>query len=72
MGSTFATLYDWETGFGTYRLDTESGLYQVRHRCYHPKLGRWTNRDAVQSYLTHLYAYVHQKPIDVRDPLAAR
>ena len=69
FGARAATLYDWETGFGAYRLDTESGICQVRNRYYHPKLGRWTNRDAVQSYLTHLYAYVHQKPIDVRDPL---
>ncbi|MBK9140570.1 MAG: hypothetical protein IPM17_17750 [Verrucomicrobia bacterium] len=47
FGARASSLYDWETGFAAYRLDTESGLYQVRHRCYHPKLGRWITRDPV-------------------------
>ena len=28
-----------------YYFDEESGLYSVRHRCYHPTLGRWPTRD---------------------------
>ncbi|MBE3096939.1 MAG: hypothetical protein IMZ44_07385 [Planctomycetes bacterium] len=28
-----------------YRFDPESGLYHVRHRYYHPTLGRWVGRD---------------------------
>ncbi|MBE3097123.1 MAG: hypothetical protein IMZ44_08325 [Planctomycetes bacterium] len=27
-----------------YRFDPESGLYHVRHRSYHPTLGRWRTR----------------------------
>ena len=69
FGARAASLYDWETGFGAYRLDTESGLCQVRHRFYHPKLGRWTGRDPVQRQSSHLYAYARQHPTDLRDPL---
>ena len=28
-----------------YRFDPETGLYHVRHRMYHPTLGRWITRD---------------------------
>ena len=28
-----------------YYHDTETGLYHVRHRMYHPRLGRWAQRD---------------------------
>ncbi len=28
-----------------YRYDTETGLYHVRNRMYHPTLGRWISRD---------------------------
>jgi RHS repeat-associated protein len=37
--------YNWETRFAAYRWDSESGLYQVRYRYYHPLLGTWINRD---------------------------
>ena len=30
-----------------YRFDTETGLYHVRHRMYHPTLGRWLQRDSL-------------------------
>ena len=31
--------------FCGYRYDPETGLYNVRHRVYHPTLGRWVQRD---------------------------
>jgi RHS repeat-associated protein len=37
--------YNWETRFAAYRWDSESGLYQVRYRYYHPLLGTWISRD---------------------------
>jgi RHS repeat-associated protein len=37
--------YTWETLYGAYRYDSNTGLYQVRHRYLHPQLGRWTKRD---------------------------
>ena len=40
--------YDWETRFGAYRWDSETGLCQVRHRYLHAKLGRWLTRDPLQ------------------------
>ena len=77
FGARAASLYDWETGFGAYRLDTESGLCQVRHRFYHPKLGRWTGRDPLgmlgqassvgASFPANSYAYVGSRPINLRD-----
>jgi len=30
-----------------YRFDSETGLYHVRHRYYHPTLGRWASRDPI-------------------------
>jgi RHS repeat-associated protein len=49
MTASFAPLsesaYDWETTFCGYRLDSETGFYQVRYRYLHPTLGRWLSRD---------------------------
>jgi len=69
FGARSTTLYDWETGFGAYRLDSESSLCQVRHRCLHPKLGRWFSRDP-QDYgdATNLYAYVRNRATNEIDP----
>ena len=36
---------NWETTFCSYRLDSETGLYQVRYRYLHPALGRWVSRE---------------------------
>ncbi|MBK9140558.1 MAG: RHS repeat-associated core domain-containing protein [Verrucomicrobia bacterium] len=69
FGARASSLYDWETGFAAYRLDTESGLYQVRHRCYHPKLGRWIARDPiVQLSDLNLYCHVGNKLLNDVDP----
>jgi RHS repeat-associated protein len=61
FGSRASSSYGWETLFGAYRYDLESGLYQVRNRYLHCKLGRWLSRDplenAEQSEGPNLYAY---------------
>jgi len=46
-----------------YYYDTETGLYHVRHRTYHPPLGRWLQRDPV-GYADgmNLYEYVISVP----------
>jgi RHS repeat-associated protein len=40
-----STVYNNEVLYASYRLNPESGMYQVRHREYHPTLGRWVQRD---------------------------
>ena len=76
------TIYDadWSDTRGTssfsneilscgYRLDPESGLYHVRHRMYHPTLGRWLQRDPL-AYVdgVSLYEYVGSAPPRATDP----
>ena len=53
-----------------YRLDPESGLYHVRHRSYHPTLGRWTSRDP-SGYVDsmNMLEYCIGAPVSKRDPL---
>jgi RHS repeat-associated protein len=78
FGNRSSSSYGWETLFAAYRYDLESGLYQVRHRYLHPKLGRWGSRDPInelgfnvltgneeepdRSEERHLYAYVANNP----------
>jgi RHS repeat-associated protein len=45
FGSLTASAYGWETLFANYRLDGETGFYQVRYRYLHSGLGRWLSRD---------------------------
>jgi RHS repeat-associated protein len=64
-----STLYNNEVLYAGYRLDPESGLYQVRHRNYHPTLGRWVQRDPIgyQDGM-NLYEYVKSGPFTYTDP----
>jgi RHS repeat-associated protein len=69
--------YNWETRFAAYRWDSESGLYQVRYRYYHPLLGTWINRDPIgEDGGINLYIYINNTPtgfVDLfglcRDPI---
>jgi RHS repeat-associated protein len=47
FGNRSSSSYEWETLFAAYRYDLESGLYQVRFRYLHLKLGRWGSRDPI-------------------------
>lgn len=70
FGSRSASLYTWETLYGAYRYDAESGYYQVRNRFLHPTLGRWLSRDPIGYEAgTNLYAYAENAPINSLDPL---
>src|SRR5205807_2298362 len=64
------TAYSWEYQFASYRLDTESSLYQVRFRVLHPTLGAFVQRDplALLAGDINLYRYADNIPISVRDP----
>ena len=64
-----ASQYDWETLFCGYRNDA-AGLYHVRHRSLHPRLGDWIERDpAGFDAGMSLYQYVSSSPTDSTDPL---
>jgi RHS repeat-associated protein len=53
-----------------YRWDPETGLYHVRHRYYHPTLGRWVSRDpAGYEDGNNLYECVGSAPALATDPL---
>lgn len=61
---------DWETLFAGYRWDSETGFYHVRHRQYHPPLGRWMQRDPVTSRKDfNLFEYCISRPISQVDAL---
>ena len=61
--------YDNEILYCGYHFDTETGLYSVRHRYYHPTLGRWISRDpSGYADSMNLCQYVASNPIVLRDP----
>ena len=57
--------------FCGYFRDAETGLYHVRHRYYHPRLGRWLSRDPI-GYVDGmgLYEYCMGSPTPRADPRA--
>jgi RHS repeat-associated protein len=62
--------YDNAILYCGYFFDDESGLYSVRHRYYHPTLGRWLSRD-LERYLEGmcLYEYCRGIPTRTVDPM---
>ncbi len=49
--------------------DTETGLYYYRARYYDPNPGRFLIEDPIQFRAgTNFYSYVHNHPLDLRDP----
>lgn len=61
--------YGWETLYSAYRWDSDTGLYQVRNRYLHPKLGTWLSRDPVEyADSMNLYQYVRDNPATSVDP----
>src|SRR5437667_10703929 len=70
FGNRSSSNYDWETLFGGYRYDGETGLYQVRYRYLHSKLGRWLNRDPIgEKGGVNLYGFVSNDPVQKSDRL---
>jgi len=70
FNSRSGSSYGWETLFGDYRWDSDTGLYQVRNRYLHPKLGIWLVRDPAEYQNgLNLYAYVNDSPLNFVDPL---
>jgi len=66
---------DWDNEllFAGYRFDSETGLCHVRHRSYHPRLGRWMQRDPI-GYADGMgaYEYVGSHPARGLDPSGQR
>ncbi|MGB2801765.1 MAG: RHS repeat-associated core domain-containing protein, partial [Phycisphaerae bacterium] len=64
---------DNRTLYAGYHLDTETGLYHVRHRYYHPTLGRWISRDPI-GYADgmSLYEYCRSGPLGATDATGLR
>ena len=53
-----------------YRFDNETGLYHVRHRYLHSRLGRWLSRDLIgKSDGMNSYQYVASSPVGRTDGL---
>jgi len=62
--------YANEVLFAGYRYDSETGLYHVRHRMYHPPLGRWLQRDpAGYKDALSTYEYARSRPAVALDPM---
>ena len=57
-------------GYTGQRFDSETGLYFYKSRYYSPKLGRFLQPDPIgYAGSLHLYAYVGNAPVTLRDPL---
>lgn len=61
--------YDWNILFSGYYYDSETGLYHVRRRMYHPTLGTWLQPDpAGYADGPNLYLYGRGSPVTFNDP----
>ena len=60
----------WPVLFDGYRMEENTGLYQVRHRIYDPGLGRWLTRDPIgERGGLNLYGFVWNDPLNLSDRL---
>lgn len=60
---------DFRQLFGGYYYDSNTGLYLVRNRVYHPKLGRWLTKDPLGMVDgPNLYEYCAGDPVNYSDP----
>jgi RHS repeat-associated protein len=67
--SRSASAYENEILFSGYRQDPATGLYHVRFRDYHPRLGRWLNTDPLgYDDGPNLYGYAAGNPTAHLDP----
>jgi RHS repeat-associated protein len=66
-GARNGSAYANEVLYCGYRFDPETGLYHVRHRYYHPTLGRWVARDPTGPSRS-AYEYIRSDPISGADP----
>ena len=61
--------FDWDTLFGGYRWDSETGFYGVRNRMFDPHLGVWLERDPAGLMAgVNLYEYATSNPGRFTDP----
>ena len=69
-GARSSSLYDATILFAGYWRDSETGLYHVRNRMYHVRLGLWLQRDPI-GYVDgmSLYQYVGGRVTVSFDPL---
>jgi RHS repeat-associated protein len=69
FGPRASSNFDWTVLYGGYYFDEETGLYLARGRHYHPRLGRWLQRDpAGYADSANLYDYCASSPISNVDP----
>jgi RHS repeat-associated protein len=67
------TVYNNEVLFAGYRKDPETQLYHVRHRAYHPSLGRWIQRDPIRYQDgMNLYQYARSGPTLATDAMGTQ
>jgi RHS repeat-associated protein len=60
--------YDNNVLFSGYRLDSETGNYQVRYRYYHPTMGRWLSRDPVGEWGgVNLFVFARNSSVNLID-----
>jgi len=64
---------DWYLYTGR-EIDTETALYYYRARYYDPEAGRFLSEDPIEfvDSGTNFYAYVHNNPTDLIDPLGLK
>jgi RHS repeat-associated protein len=70
FGNKSSSSFEWETLFGGYRWDADTGLFHVRARSYGSNVGAWLQRDpfALGAGDVNLYRFVGNQPTEQVDP----